>query len=70
MRKYQRMAEHREDLMFLTMRYWGVLRPQSLFWHLVLLFGIAGVYILLFFPHLLLQIAGAERLLDWLKLPH
>ncbi|RTK98101.1 MAG: hypothetical protein EKK59_08165 [Neisseriaceae bacterium] len=69
-RKYQRMAEHRKDLMFLTMRYWGVLRPQSLFWHLVLLLGIAGIYILLFFPHLLLQIAGAERLLDWLKLPH
>lgn len=65
--KYQRMAEHQKDLMFLTMRYWGVLRPQSLFWHLLLLLGIASVYVLLFFPELLQHVAGGERLLQWLQ---
>lgn len=65
-RKYQRMAEHRKDFMFVTMRYWGVLRPQSLFLHLLLLLGIVAVYVLLFWPQLLLHVAGGERLLLWL----
>ncbi len=68
-RKYRRMKEHQKDLMFLTMRYWGVLRPQSLLLHGLLLAGIILLYVLLFWPQALTQFTVGARLVAWLRLP-
>lgn len=64
-RRYRRMSEHRKDLVFLTMKYWGILRPENLFIHvalLVVLLGLAGV---LFVPEFLGRWLGSETLLRW-----
>lgn len=46
-RRYLKLTEHRKDLLFLSMRYWGFLRPQSLFSHvMLLLFLLVGWVIL------------------------
>jgi hypothetical protein len=64
--KYFRMTEHKKDLVFLTARYWGVLRPASVLGHVALLAAIGGLYVLLFFPELFGRL-GADGLVDWLK---
>ncbi|MCX7673698.1 MAG: hypothetical protein N2Z63_08925 [Thiobacillaceae bacterium] len=53
--RWLRMAEHRKDLVFLVARYWGVLRPSSLFGTFVLLILSVLVLLLLAFPE---QVAG------------
>lgn len=65
--KYSRMAEHRKDLLFVAARYWGVLRPQSVLGHLVVLLLIALVYGLMLFPETLAQMTGTGALLKWLR---
>lgn len=65
--KYSRMSEHRKDLLFVAARYWGVLRPSSLFGHVVLLLAIVGIYVLLFFPDVLAGLPGGEQLAEWLR---
>lgn len=56
-----RLSEHRKDAVFLAMRYWGVLHPESVFWSLILLIGMAVVSYLLFMPDL--AMAWLHRLL-------
>ncbi|MCU0840518.1 MAG: hypothetical protein MUC79_02200 [Thiobacillaceae bacterium] len=53
--RWLRLSEHRKDMLFLAARYWGVLRPGSLFGTSVLLVLSALVLLLLAFPE---QIAG------------
>jgi hypothetical protein len=53
--RWLRLSEHRKDMLFLAARYWGVLRPASLFGTSVLLVLSALVLLLLAFPE---QIAG------------
>ncbi len=48
--RYVKMSEHRKDLLFLSMRYWGFLRPQSLFAHLMLVLLLISGWIILFDP--------------------
>lgn len=66
-RRYTRMSEHRKDLVYLGMRYWGVLRPESLFAHVVLLLSLAVLFGALFFPELLAQMIGNETLIRWVR---
>lgn len=53
--RWLRLAEHRKDMLFLAARYWGVLRPASLFGTFVMLVLAAIVLLLLAFPE---QVAG------------
>jgi len=63
--KYRRMSEHRKDFVFLTMKYWGILRPESLFSHALLVVFLIALGALLFFPELLGRWLGSETLLRW-----
>lgn len=53
--RWLRLSEHRKDMLFLAARYWGVLRPSSVFGTFVLLILSALVLLLLTFPE---QLAG------------
>ncbi len=63
--KYRRMSEHRKDFVFLTMKYWGILRPESLFSHALLVVALGALGALLFFPEYLGRWLGNEALLHW-----
>lgn len=58
--RWLRLSEHRKDMLFLAARYWGVLRPSSVFGTFVLLI-LAGVVLLL--------LAIPEQVARWLGLP-
>jgi F0F1-type ATP synthase membrane subunit b/b' len=64
-RRWMRMSEHRKDALYLTMRYWGVLRPESIFMNLVLLCLAALLFGLLLFPEVLSQLPGGKVLMQW-----
>jgi hypothetical protein len=64
-RRWMRMSEHRKDALYLTMRYWGVLRPESVFMNLVLLCLAALLFGLLLFPDILALLPGGKTLLQW-----
>lgn len=66
-RRYRSMAEHRKDLFFLAMRYWGVLRPESVFGHAVLILVLIALYAVLFFPLEIAQAIGNEALIRWVS---
>ncbi|MDO9189194.1 MAG: hypothetical protein Q7U24_04950, partial [Sulfurimicrobium sp.] len=63
--KYRRMSEHRKDFVFLTMKYWGILRPESLFSHALLVVFLVALGALLFFPEYIGRWLGSETLLRW-----
>ncbi|MBU0593827.1 MAG: hypothetical protein KKH74_08840 [Gammaproteobacteria bacterium] len=63
--KYRRMSEHRKDFVFLTMKYWGILRPESLFSHALVAMILFAFGALLFFPEYLGRWLGSETLLRW-----
>ncbi|MFH1493175.1 MAG: hypothetical protein ABIG70_00060 [Pseudomonadota bacterium] len=63
--KYRRMSEHRKDFVFLTMKYWGILRPESLFSHALVAMILIACGALLFFPEYLGRWLGSETLLRW-----
>jgi hypothetical protein len=63
--KYRRMSEHRKDFVFLTMKYWGILRPESLFSHVIVLMALLVLGGLLVFPEYLGRWLGSEALLRW-----
>ncbi|MDD5241326.1 MAG: hypothetical protein PHG47_06345 [Sulfuricella sp.] len=64
--KYRSMSEHKKDLVFLAMKYWGVLRPESVFGHLLLILVLLVFYAVLFFPQELGQVIGSDTLVRWL----
>ncbi len=53
--RWLRLSEHRKDMLFLAARYWGVLRPSSVFGTLLLLALSGLVLLFLAFPH---EVAG------------
>ena len=61
------MSEHRKDVMFLAMRYWGVLRPQSVFSTFLLICVLALLFGLVLFPEVLAQLPGGKLLLGWVR---
>jgi F0F1-type ATP synthase membrane subunit b/b' len=62
-RRYRRMEEHQKDAVFLAMRYWGVLRPESLFSAILVFVLLSALSLTLMFPG---QVAGVLNL-PWLK---
>jgi hypothetical protein len=66
-RRWITMSEHEKDAMYLTMRYWGVLRPESVFFNLVLLCILALLFGLLLFPEILTALPGGKALLDFVR---
>jgi len=66
-RRWMTMSEHKKDAMYLTMRYWGVLRPESIFMNLVLLCVLALLFGLLLFPDVLTALPGGKALLDLVR---
>ncbi len=64
-RRWLTMSEHKKDAMYITMRYWGVLRPESIFMNLLLLCALALLFGLLLFPEILSALPGGKALLDF-----
>jgi hypothetical protein len=64
LRRWMSMSEHRKDTLFLVSRYWGVLRPESIFGTLILVCLMAALVGFLLFPDQIAHLAGGER---WLK---
>lgn len=58
LRGWLRMTEHRKDLVFVAARYWGWLRPASIFSTLVMLAILALLSLALMFPHEALELIG------------
>ena len=56
--RWMRLSEHRKDLIFLASRYWGVLRPSSVFGTLLLLVLSALLLLLLAFPYEMAGLLG------------
>jgi hypothetical protein len=69
-RRYRRMSEHRKDLMFLTVKYWGVLKPENLFGHLMWVVVLLVLYGVIFYPEVLARYTGSEALLKWIGILH
>lgn len=63
-RRWLSMSEHRKDTLFLVSRYWGVLRPESIFGTVVLVCLMAVLVGFLLFPDQIAQLTGSEK---WLK---
>jgi hypothetical protein len=66
-RHWLTMSEHEKDAMYITMRYWGVLRPESVFLNLLLLCVLALLLGLLMFPEILAALPGGKQLLDFAR---
>ncbi len=75
LRHWLAMSEHKKDTLFLVSRYWGVLRPESVFGTLVLVCLMAALVGFLLFPDQIAQLTGSEKWLRTLReafpiLPH
>ena len=70
--RWRRMAEHRKDVMFLAMRYWGVLRPESVFMNVLLLVVLAIFLEFILFPDSLMKMPGGAVLVSVVRdmFPH
>jgi hypothetical protein len=64
LRRWLSMSEHKKDTLFLISRYWGVLRPESIFGTLVLVCLMAVLVGFLLFPDQIAHLTGSEK---WLK---
>jgi hypothetical protein len=58
--RWLRLSEHRKDLLFLAARYWGVLRPSSVFATVVMLLIAGLVLLFLAFPYEVAGFLGIE----------
>ncbi len=58
LRGWLRMSEHKKDLVFVAARYWGWLRPASIFSTLVVLAILALLSLVLVFPEDALRLIG------------
>jgi hypothetical protein len=61
-RHWLKMEEHRKDALFLAARYWGWLRPASVFSNLLLLLLVLAISLVLIFP---VEAARLMGLGDW-----
>ena len=64
LRRWLSMSEHKKDTLFLVSRYWGVLRPESIFGTVILVCLMAVLVGFLLFPDQIAQFTGSEK---WLK---
>ncbi len=67
LRRWLSMSEHRKDTLFLVSRYWGVLRPESIFGTLVLVCLMAALVGFLLFPDQIAHLTGSEAWLNALR---
>ena len=67
LRRWVSMSEHRKDRLFLVSRYWGVMRPESIFGTVILVCLMAALVGFLLFPEQIAQLTGSEK---WLKALH
>lgn len=58
LRGWLRMTEHKKDLVFVAARYWGWLRPASIFSSLLVLAILAILSLVLMFPNEALELIG------------
>ncbi|MDD5387800.1 MAG: hypothetical protein PHD37_00530 [Gallionellaceae bacterium] len=58
LRGWLRMTEHKKDMVFLAARYWGWLRPASIFSTLLVLAILGILSLVLIFPHEALRLIG------------
>ena len=70
LRRYRQMTEHKKDVMFLAMKYWGFLRPESIFGHLLLVLLLLALYAVMFYPEVLVKLTGNETLGRWVNTLH
>ena len=70
LRRYRQMTEHKKDVMFLAMKYWGFLRPESIFGHLLLVVVLVVLYALMFYPEVFVTLTGSETLGRWVNTLH
>ena len=66
-RRWLSMSEHKKDTLFLVSRYWGFLRPESVFTTLILVCLMLILVGFLLFPEQIVRLTGNERLLEWLR---
>ncbi len=67
LRRWLSMSEHRKDTLFLVSRYWGVLRPESVFGTLILVCLMAVLVGFLMFPDQVARLTGSEAWLAALR---
>ncbi|HNF90086.1 MAG TPA: hypothetical protein PLL19_12195, partial [Thiobacillaceae bacterium] len=58
LRGWLRMTEHKKDMVFLAARYWGWLRPASVFSTLLILAFLGVLSLVLMFPDEVLRLIG------------
>jgi hypothetical protein len=58
LRGWLRMSEHKKDMVFVAARYWGWLRPASIFSTLLVLAILGLLSLALIFPHEAMQLIG------------
>lgn len=63
LRGWLRMSEHRKDMVFLAARYWGWLRPASIFSTLLILAVLVLLSLALAFPNEALKLIGQPILI-------
>ncbi|HRH80283.1 MAG TPA: hypothetical protein PLW81_04495 [Thiobacillaceae bacterium] len=66
-RHWLKMEEHRKDALFLAARYWGWLRPTSVFSNLVLLLLVLALSLALIFPAEAVRLLGMEHLVEGIR---
>jgi len=67
LRRWRSMSEHKKDTLFLVSRYWGVLRPESVFGTILLVCLMAALGGFLLFPDQIARLTGSEQLLKMLR---
>ncbi len=67
LRRWLSMSEHKKDTLFLVSRYWGVLRPESIFGTVVLVCLMAVLVGFLLFPDQIARLTGSEAWLQALR---
>ena len=66
-RRWMGLSEHKKDTIYVVSRYWGALRPQSVFGTLILVCVTTALVGFLLFPEQLARLAGGEQLLEWFR---
>ena len=66
-RRWMGLSEHKKDTLYVVSRYWGALRPQSVFGTLILVCVMTALVGFLLFPEQLARLAGGEQLLAWIR---
>ena len=66
--RYRRLSEPKKDLVYMTMRHWGVLHPANLWGYAALFVAMALIAALVLFPAQLAALSGNAALMRWAHL--